>query len=133
MPRRPQRPPVAGAPARPSTPPRPSSAPSPTPGTTRDVRRPGTADAPNTPENSRSSAGQGGPSRGSRQAAGQSPARGSGQAAGQGPARGSGEAAADETPPRGPVVDGGTAPRRGEHPRFSDFRRTAGQNPGTSA
>ncbi|WP_328507580.1 hypothetical protein [Streptomyces sp. NBC_00391] len=51
---------------------------------------------------------------------GRNPARGSAQPVGQSPARGS-------------AVDGGTAQRRAEHPRFSDFRRAASQNGGTPA
>ncbi len=116
-PRRPQRPPAAGAPARPTTPPRPAAAPT----TSRDARHSGTpdgqrrpygADATNSPENRQSSAGQGGPA--------PSRAHGSGPTAGQGPARGA-------------TTDTSTARLRAEHPRFSDFRRTAGQNSGTAA
>ncbi|MFE7841203.1 hypothetical protein ACFU53_35665 [Streptomyces sp. NPDC057474] len=116
---------------------------------TREVRRPDAADAPNTTENSESSgsrggptpsrthgpgpaAGQGGLSRGSRQAAGQSPARGSGQTAGRNPARGSAQPVG-QSPERGSAEDGGTTQRRAEHPRFADFRRSASQNGGTPA
>ncbi|MEH0632459.1 hypothetical protein QBA35_03575 [Streptomyces bottropensis] len=117
-------------------------------------------DTPNTPENNRSSGGQGGtaPSRahgsdpaarqgglprGSRPPAGQGPLHGSGAtASGRDAVRGPGEPGrapargAAQPPGRSPAgdaaVDSG-APRRGEHPRFSDFRRTASQNGGTPA
>ncbi|MDX3518616.1 hypothetical protein [Streptomyces scabiei] len=110
------------------------------------------------PRGSRQTAGQG-PVRGSGEAAGPDPVRGQGEAAaGPDSARGAGQGTPGRTPARDaagrPVrpspardagqsaagssdrdaaVDGGSAPRRGEHPRFSDFRRTTGQNGGTPA
>ncbi|MEH0414087.1 hypothetical protein [Streptomyces scabiei] len=64
---------------------------------------------------------------------GRTPARGTdGRPGGPSPARDAAQSA-DRSPARDAAADGGTAPRRGEHPRFSDFRRATGQNGGTPA
>ncbi|MDT0567337.1 hypothetical protein RM704_07650 [Streptomyces sp. DSM 3412] len=85
-------------------------------------------------------------SSGSGEATEQTPARGAGQAgAGRGPGRDSGQGINGRGPTRGSgqsfgqsagrssVADGGGGQRRAEHPRFSDFRRTANQNAGAPA
>ncbi|MFM9595556.1 hypothetical protein ACKI1J_24865 [Streptomyces scabiei] len=154
--------PVTPVPARPGTPPRPSSAPAPSPDAPRDGRRPGTTDTPNTPAGDRSPADgpkssrphgtdpnrpQGtaptvrqngfprGPARGAGQAVpGRTSARGSdGRPDGPSPARDAARPAGRSPAAPDASADGGTAPRRGEHPRFSDFRRTTGQNGATAA
>ncbi|MEH0490063.1 hypothetical protein [Streptomyces scabiei] len=63
---------------------------------------------------------------------GPSPARVAAQSVDRSPARDAAQSV-DRSPARDAAADGGTAPRRGEHPRFSDFRRTTGQNGGTPA
>jgi hypothetical protein len=129
VPRRPQRPPTTGVPARPTAPPRPSSAPSTTTqGALRDDRRPDPADTqrpPHSPDAARTTREHRERSSGER--AGSTPAHtpGSGPLPGRQPSQASAPFSGGE-PPHGSATDGDPAARnRGEHPRFSDFRRTA--------
>ncbi|WP_258193459.1 hypothetical protein [Streptomyces sp. MA5143a] len=113
-------------PARPTAPPRPSSAPFTTQGAPGDDRRRDPADGQRPPRGS-DAARTTREHRGSGEPAGSTPAhtQGSGPVPGRRPSPGTGLFPGGE-PWQGSETDGGPAARnRAEHPRFSDFRRTA--------